>query len=190
MVQVPLAVFEKVVNDSFSRTIRPPSKRYLGKVLRAVAAFPIVRELWEHLTTPSCLPEHIPASESSVGMHRSEDGKILPIRSTGAWDRFKIKIQDPEHVAQFCKMETRNKMRGWRAAMLINKKGRPAKKVAMAAAPMIVTCSIPKGKAVFERLPSLSYKMNVITMDENAEVTFGNKTYPSSVRRLACMHNT
>ena len=69
--------------------------------------------------------------------------------------------------------------------MLIKRKGESGgRRVAMAAAPVVVTCSIPKGKAVMERLPSLSYKMNVIMMDENGEVTFGSKDYPTSVSAL------
>ena len=56
--------------------------------------------------------------------------------------------------------------------------GALAKKVAMAAGPLIVRAKDPRGKARLERLPTLTYKTNVIMLDENAEVTFGSKEYP------------
>lgn len=114
-------------------------------------------------------------------MERARDGRVMPTRTSCSFDRYKIKVQDVEQVAQFCKMHERCPSKGWRAAMLIHKKGHIGKRVAMAAAPLILNCSIPKGKAILARLPTISYKMNVIVMDENADVTFGNKDYPGTV---------
>lgn len=60
--------------------------------------------------------------------------------------------------------------------MLIKKRGMPGRRVAMAAGPLLLTCKIPIGAARLERLrlPTFSYEMNVMMMDENGEATFGN----------------
>ena len=68
--------------------------------------------------------------------------------------------------------------------------GPTAKMVSMAAAPALLRCRVPKGKARMKRLPMASIKHNIITCDENALVTFGSKDYPAWVRRspaLPCL---
>lgn len=183
MVQVPLAVFQKSMDGQLSRTIRPASKKYLGKKLRVGPKITIVKELWEKLTAieSGFLPEMIEATEKSPGLQRLPDGKVMATKTTATQDFYKIKLQNPSHIAAFCSMEMRCPQRGYRSAMLIKSKSLPGRRVAMAAGPLIVSCRVPRGAASLERLPTLTYKMNVMLMDENADVTFGNKDYPSSV---------
>lgn len=66
------------------------------------------------------------------------------------------------------------------ASMLIKRKamGPTGKKVAMAAAPVLVWCHVLKGLSQQKVLPWMCFKFNVIEMDENADVTFGVKDYP------------
>lgn len=181
MVQVPLSVFQKAVDAQLARTIRPASKKYLGKKLRVGAKISIVKELWERLTSIDCLPESISPTQKSPGMERNPDGTVKAAKTSSTQDFYKIKIQNPAHIAAFCSMEMRCPSRGFRGAMLIRKRGMPGRRVAMAAAPLILCCRIPKGSARKERLPSFAYKMNVMQMDENADVTFGSKEYPPPV---------
>lgn len=182
MVQVPLAVFQKAVDTQLARTIRPASKKYLGKKLRAGPKITIVEELWASMTSIDALPMMIEATEKSPGMERLPDGKVKATKTTATQECYKIKLQNPAHIAHFCQMEVRCPLRGFRGAMLIKKKGLPGRRVAMAAGPLILTCKIPRGVARRERLPTFSYRMNVILMDENGDVTFGNKDYPPPVR--------
>lgn len=95
-----------------------------------------------------------------------------------------MKLQDPEHVRSFYRLQERVPACGLGAAKLVMKKamGETGKMVAMVAAPLLVRVRIPFGKAAQLNLPSISVKHNVVTMDENADVTFGVKEYPPWVR--------
>eukprot|EP00966_Prymnesium_polylepis_P329274 7385007-Prymnesium_polylepis.1 len=69
--------------------------------------------------------------------------------------------------------------------------GATAKVIAMAAGPATATARIPKGKSRKVSLPTLKWKFNVVTMDENAEVHLGPQVYPPWVRAsngITCMH--
>lgn len=184
MVQVPLSVFQKALDTQLARTIRPASKKYMGKKLRVGSKITIVQELWENLTSTenNFFPDVIEATDKSPGMERTPDGKVKATKTTSRRDYFKVKLQNPAHIAAFCSMEIRSPSKGHRGAMLIRKQGSPGRRVAMAAGPLIVSCNIPKGAARLERLPTMAYKMNVMLMDENGDVTFGNKEYPIMVR--------
>ncbi|KAL3932350.1 MAG: hypothetical protein SGPRY_000741, partial [Prymnesium sp.] len=120
----------------------------------------------EKISPSTSKPEHLPATATTRRLLRCPEGKVLPMKTTAALYRYKGKMQDPEHVANFCRMEERAPSRGWKGAMLVKKKG-----------------LIDKGKACLEKLPTMSYKMNVVMMDENADVTFGNKDYPASFQK-------
>lgn len=187
MVQVPLSVFQRAVDRQLARTIRPPSKKYMGKRLRAGTKITIVQELWESLTSMRFLPESIEATEKSPAMDRMPDGRVKAVKITSTVEQYKIKLQNPMHIATFCNMEVRCPSRGHRGAMLIKRPGLPGRRIAMAAGPLILSCRIPRGAAVKDRLPTFTYKMNVMMMDENGEVTFGNKEYPPTVYFRACM---
>lgn len=189
MVLVPISVFEKALDKQLSRTIRPASKKYLGKKLRVGGTITIVQEMWERLTSieNQFIPPHIEATEKSPGLERTPEGKVIATKITASAEKFKIKLRDPAHVAAFCRMEVRSPSRGYQGAMLIKRKHAAAKRVAMAAGPLILECRIPRGHAATESLPSMTYKMNVIMMDENSDVTFGNKDYPAAVCFQICL---
>lgn len=91
-----------------------------------------------------------------------------------------MKLQQPEVVNAFCKLQDRAPGRGMDASMLIKRKalGKTGKKVAMVAAPVLLWCQVPKGSSILKVLPWMCFKFNVIEMDENGEVTFGVKDYP------------
>lgn len=99
-----------------------------------------------------------------------------------------MKLQQPEVVNAFCKLQDRAPGRGMDASMLIKCKalGDTAKKVAMAAAPLLLWCHVPMGMSKLKLLPWMAFKFNVVEMDENGEVTFGVKEYPPWVR---CAHD-
>lgn len=183
MVQVPLQVFQKALDTALGRTIRPASKKYMGSGLRRGPALTIVKEVWEKLTAMESgfVPKMMEARGKSPALERTEHGVMRPTRTTSSFDHYKVRLQEPTEIASFCQMEKRCPGRGYGGAMLIKKKGFPGRRVTMAAGPLIVNYKMPMGKLAFERLPSLTYKMNVVMMDENADVTFGNKDYPSMV---------
>ena len=58
-----------------------------------------------------------------------------------------------------------------------------AKTATMAAAPVRARLYVPKGKAATRSLPTGTFSMNRVHMDENAEVTFGVTTYPPWMQR-------
>lgn len=181
--QVPLLVFQMALDMALARTIRPASKKYMGSGLRKGPTITIVKEVWEKLTAldNGFVPEVMEAKRKTPALERTEHGAMRPTRTTSAFDHYKIRLQEPKDVAAFCCMEKRSPARGYGGAMLIQKKGLPGRRLAMAAGPLIVNFKMPRGKLALERLPSITYKMNVVMMDENGDVTFGNKDYPSSV---------
>lgn len=73
--------------------------------------------------------------------------------------------------------------------MLIMSKamGKTGKKVAMAAPPVILRCHIPQGGSELKLLPWMTFKHNIVEMDENADVTFGVKDYPPWVCSLVAL---
>lgn len=180
-VSVPISIFSSILTKHLSRTIRPPSKKHLGTRLRETQSIPTAEVLWQELVSvKNGLPQSVPKTDSDPGIDRTESGFVKPCKSTAVLDRFKIKLQDPSHIKSLCRLEERVPGRGHGASMLTKDN-----RVAMAAAPFILRCSVPKGAAKLLRFPTLSLKMNVITMDENCNVTFGSKEYPPWVRR-AC----
>lgn len=117
-------------------------------------------------------------------LQRRADGELQPYKTTSSSEKYKVKLQEPEVVSAFCKLHDRAPGRGMDASMLIKRKdlGKMGKKVAMAAAPLLIWCNIPKGSSRMKVLPWITFKFNVIEMDENGEVTFGVKDYPPWVR--------
>lgn len=111
---------------------------------------------------------------------RAADGTLQPELITSTSEKFKVKLQEPEAIKAFYRLHERAPGRGMDASMLIKKKalGNTGKLVAMVAAPVIVKCHIPQGQSKLKLLPYLTFKHNVIEMDENADVTFGVKEYP------------
>lgn len=181
---VPLSIFASLLTKQLSRTIRPPSKKHLGTRLRETPSIPTAELLWQGmLSMKNGLPEGIPKTDSDPGIDRTDSGLVKPYKSTVSLDRFKVKLQDPCHIKAFCRLQERIPGRGHGASMLMKDH-----RVAMAAAPFILRCAVPKGAASTLRFPTISLKMNVITMDENCNVTFGCKEYPPWVSALMCTH--
>lgn len=117
---------------------------------------------------------------------RTDDGQVSAWRITQSAMKYKVKLQDPTSINAFYRLHDRAPGRGVRASMLIMSKamGKTGKKVSMAAPPVILKCHIPKGASETKTLPWMSFKHNVVEMDENADVTFGVKDYPPWVSRL------
>lgn len=117
-------------------------------------------------------------------MERWEDGSVKPAVESKTAHKFKVKLQDPAVVNAFYRLHDRAPGRGMDSSMLIMSKamGKTGKKLAMAAPPVILRCHIPLGSSKTKIFPWITFKHNVVEMDENAEVTFGVKEYPPWVR--------
>lgn len=113
-------------------------------------------------------------------LHRREGGELQPYKTTPSCEKYKVKLQEPQVINDFFKLQDRAPGRGMDASMLIKRKdlGRTGKKVAMAAAPVLLWCHVPRGLSTLKVLPWMAFKFNVVEMDENAHVTFGVKDYP------------
>lgn len=116
---------------------------------------------------------------------------MKPVVVSKTAHKFKVKLQDPTAVNAFYRLQERAPGRGMDSSMLILSKamGNTGKKVAMAAPPILLRCHVPQGESRTKIFPWLTFKHNVVEMDENAEVTFGVKEYPPWVRvgRNACI---
>ena len=194
MASFPVEVFTSSLSMQLARTIRPPSKKHLGKELRASERVVTTLEIWNNqLSEARGLPASIASKDPNLpDLSRTEEGTLKPITTTAAWESHRITLQDPRHVAAFCQFQKRVPARGMGAALLVlpskamRKHGARATKVAMAAGPFTLRAKFPRGKMRQQKLPYLSYKTNVVMMDENADVTFGVKEYPPWVR---CSHS-
>ena len=191
-VQFSVKVFEGYLNKQLKKTIRPPGKKHLGVNLRRADPIPTTLSIiQEQLSTERGLPEEIPAKDAtkSADLERDPDGKVKPIKISSTRHKYRVKLQEPAHISSFLKMEERFPGCGMGAAVLIRppakmrKVGVLSRRVVMAAGPLTIYADDPIGAALDERLPTVRYTMNVIMMDENAEVTFGVKEYPPWVRR-------
>lgn len=126
------------------------------------------------------MSHHLQVAGVEGCLERTEEGMVKPCRMTPSAHVFKIKLQDPEHIKKFYRLHERAPKRGLDGCMLIKRKamGKTGKMVAMVGAPLLLRCHVPQGKSRLLSLPWMSFKHNVIEMDENANVTFGVKEYP------------
>ena len=134
----------------------------------------------------------LPAEDKQAGLERLAStgglkvstGRLKPTKEAASGDTFKIKLQDPAQHRSLFRLQERDPKRGMWATRAVFKKalGKTAKMVAMAAGPTLVRAKFPKGKSARTQLPSMSLKLNVITCDENGDVTFGVKEYPPWMR--------
>lgn len=141
----------------------------------------VCRWLWlvEKLNYVSRL--HGTQIDGDAGMlERSEDGLVKPVIVKKSTHKFKVKLQDPAVVNAFYRLQDRAPGRGMDSSMLIMSKamGKTGKKLAMAAPPILLRCHIPLGDSRAKVFPWLTFKHNVVEMDENGDVTFGVKEYP------------
>ncbi|KAL1514466.1 hypothetical protein AB1Y20_003565 [Prymnesium parvum] len=183
-VSLPLAIFQHQLDKQMIKHVRPPTKRDAGRNLRKTKPIPTTEEIWEELICQkNGLPEGIPNS----GLTRSGvDGKMVPTKISESRKIFKIKLQEPAHLRALYRLHDRVPSRGMGASKLIMKKsmGPTGKMVSMVAPPWIGRCIVPVGKAALKNLPSISFKHNVVNMDENGDVTFGCKDYPAWMKKL------
>ena len=179
--EFPVEVFRHRLKTQLVKHVRPPTRRDLGtKVLKLKPIVVPSILLHEMLSTARGLP---PEDEQSGLIRLTPGGVVQPTRSTATGDTTKIKLQDPDHINSFFKLEEKAPTRGWGATRLHlskaqQKRGLLAKTASMAAAPVRGRAYIPKGKAANKSLPTLSLSLNRCHMDENADVTFGVTTYP------------
>lgn len=113
---------------------------------------------------------------------------MKPKKSSQTHDTYQLKLQDPDHVKAFYSLEKRAPKRGMGAAKLIlsagkEKRGFKGRMVSMAAAPFILKCRVPRKSIAKKQLPRMMFKHNVVTLDENAIVTFGSTAYPPSMKQ-------
>ena len=180
-VQISQQFFLKQLNLNLLKHVRPPVKKDLGKNLRKSKPFATSVEVLNSLfSTANGLPE----VDASLGIERDEHGLLKPTTSRAMDDIYKVKLSKPEHLKSSLRLEKRDTKRGLYAAKLCCKKamGKTGKVVAMAAGPFSVTARIPKGKAALTAMGSMTFKTNVVTLDENATVHFGVKEYEPWVR--------
>ena len=192
MAKFPLAVFSTALDKAFLRTIRPPSKKHLGTELRKSD---LITTTVDVLNDQFSMTRGLPAllankkDPEKMDLGRKEDGTLEPSQTTATVEHHRVRLQEPQHLESLFRFQDRAPDRGMDASVLVlpkrkmQKLGARASKVAMAAGPFTLKGRIPRGKARFERLPSLSYKTNVVMLDENADVTFGSIEYPPWVRR-------
>ena len=150
-----------------------------------------MRKLKPIITTREVLEDQLsmarglPASDEKAGLLRMESGALKPTKETSTGAVYKIKLQAPAHLRAFYRLQDRDPKRGMDAGRLIFKKalGKTAKMLAMAAPPAVIRGKLPKGRSALSQFGSMSLKHNIVTMDENADVTyFGVKEYPPWVR--------
>lgn len=162
--------------------VRPPTKKDQGKKLRRLKPIPTTRTLvQENLSVQRGLPEN----DSESGIKRlTPGGAVAPKKTSVSRDVITVKLQDPEHVSSLMRLHERIPTRGQGAAKLIlakseERRGLKGSRVAMATS-VHMTASIPKHKAAQRRLAYVTYRWNIVFMDENSNVTFGvmEEKYP------------
>ncbi|KAL1523196.1 hypothetical protein AB1Y20_018149 [Prymnesium parvum] len=160
------------MDSAIVKLTRPPTKRHLGKKLRASKPIPTVPELFQE----QFLVAHgFPHEDEAMGLKRNADGTVQPKKKGATVHRYSIKLQDPNSIKKVMRLEERLPGRGLGAAKLVlsktmEGKGLLGRKLIMCAAPVILKCTMPVGKAAKERFAMFSIKMNVVMMDENGTV--------------------
>ena len=129
----------------------------------------------EMLSTARGMPQE---DEQSGIIRLTPGGVVKPTKSTSSGHTTKIKVQDPNHIVSFFKMQEKLPSRCEGATRLNlsksqEKRGVLAKTASMAAAPLRCKFYVPKGKAATRSLPTATISFNRVHMDENAVVTFG-----------------
>ena len=174
MVQLPQAVFNHILDKQMSKHVRPPTKKHLGTQMRKVKPFITTDETWHQLV-----------SGKDLALEMDGTGRVKPTVKTASREVYKVKLQELKHLRELYHLEDRNPTRGMGASKLIVKRamGPTGKMVAMVGPPWIGNCRIPLGQSSLISLPSISFKHNVVMMDENTDVTFGVKDYPAWMKK-------
>ena len=107
MTQIPQVFFRHQTDVQLIKHTRPPTKKDLGTKLRTIKPYPTtLTTLNELFAVASGLPEE----DASMGIDRDETGALKPFvskkKETGepkkpspSFDLYKVKLQDPTHVA-------------------------------------------------------------------------------------------
>ena len=174
-----------MLDKALTGLVRPPTKSILGTKLRKIKPVMTVPEvLQEAFSTERGFPE----DDSKSKIVRSADGNLIPESSTPTVDKFNLRITKLEEMTSFFRLGQRCPARGLETARLRLSAAKAArgvtgKMVAMAAPPLVVRASVPKGKAALSSLATITIKTNVVTMDENANVTMGATEYPEKMQQ-------
>lgn len=177
-------MFQHILDKQIAKHVRPPTKKHRGKRLRQSKPVITTAATWmRELSIEKGLPMEITGDAGLL--ERMDDGSLKPWKSTANSHKYRVKLQEPEAIAAFYRLHERAPGRGMDASMLIKRKalGKMGKKVAMAAAPVLLRCHVPRGRSKLLSLPWLSFKHNVVELDENASVTFGVKDYPPWMKK-------
>ena len=177
-------IFRAQVMNSLQKFVKPPGKKHLGKRRREVKLQPISPAVWRELTSTLRLPE----KDTKARIERREDGELKPTRSGPTQDVYSLKLQEAKHIRDFLQLHKVKPMRAFAATKIHlstkrEKAGEKSRVASMAAAPLTLRCTMPKGKGKRMRLPMFSAKSNVITMDNQAEITFGVTEYPPWLKK-------
>ena len=176
MAEFPLEVFRHRLKAQLVKHVRPPTVRDLGTKVQKLKPIVVPATLLEEMLSTA---RGLPPADVAAGIVRlTPEGAVKPTQSTASGDTTKFKLQDPEHIKSFFKLEEKQPSRCEGATRLKlskaqEKRGLLAKTATMAAAPVRGRAYIPKGTAALRSLPSLTLSLNRIHVDENGEVTFG-----------------
>lgn len=184
-VKIPMSIFKTEFSELMARLATAPTRRHQGKRLRSSPTVPCPIRLLNAETIG------LPESDPEAGISRAEDGSLKPTKTTAQAHSFKLKLQDPSHLAAFVGFGRRIPGRGMNATKLLlsaaaEKRGRKATKAAMLAGPLLVHAREPRGIHKQRRLPTIQVRTNVVFVDENADVTFGVTAYPAWVSSSRC----
>ena len=86
---MPRAIFEGMLDHALSKMVRPPTKSMLGTKMRTSMPIQTVKEVLQ-----ACLSTEagLPATDVANGIMRSEDGTLLPVKTTAT----SAKLPHPE----------------------------------------------------------------------------------------------
>ena len=116
MVPIPKRVFDTALSNALASMAKPPTRRYAGVRLRGTGQFTFPTQLLHpELSTERGLPE----ADQEAGIARTATGELMPTKTLASSNKYKIKLQDPEHVKGFARFESRFPQRGSGASMLL-----------------------------------------------------------------------
>ena len=188
MCLIRCSVFRHQLDLQLVKTVRPPTRRHLGRRVRQVDAFPTTMPLWKELTSQA---RGLPFEDKDSGISRSGYGAqanwaVEPRKETASRRLYKIKLQNQVEINKLMSLHHILPGRAISATRIMTKKdgsGGRYQLAAMAAGPVTLKLNEPLGVAAFKRIPALSMTMNIVTMDEQNNVTFGVVDYPPWMKR-------
>ena len=117
MTEVPTEVFRAGISTLFKKYVSAPTRRDLGTKLQKLKLIATTRSVVEEMISTA---RGLPPEDEAAGILRVTPGGVVkPVTSKPSNDTYKIKLQDPTHIASFIKMEERVPTRSFGAAKLI-----------------------------------------------------------------------